>query len=128
MNEVHNRKYWARELLQTGIGIVLQGGVLLAAALVAVGAALYLSRHGLEQIDYQLFRGEPKELRTVSGIFDRASAMRGRGLIQLGLLVLIATPVLRVFTAALAFALEPDWLYVLISLAILAFLAASFIV
>jgi uncharacterized membrane protein len=44
-----------------------------------------------------------------------ALALRGRGIVQLGLLFLIATPVARVAFAAFGFAIERDWLYVGIS-------------
>jgi uncharacterized membrane protein len=46
-------------------------------------------------------------LRTLSGILADAAAFRGRGIIQLGLLLLIATPVARVAFSVVAYALEP---------------------
>jgi len=45
------------------------------------------------------------------------------GIIQLGLLLLIATPVARVVFSIVVFALQRDWLYVGITLAVLAVLA-----
>ena len=47
---------------------------------------------------------------------------RGRGLIQLGVLLLIATPVARVVFSAWAFARQRDWTYVLVTLFVLAVL------
>jgi len=46
-------------------------------------------------------------------------------LIQLGVLLLVATPVARVVFAVVGFALERDRLYVVVSVAVLAILAAS---
>jgi uncharacterized membrane protein len=61
----------------------------------------------------------------VEGILGQVRAWRGRGIIQLGLLLLIATPVARVAFSVVAFALERDRLYVGITLIVLAVLAFS---
>jgi uncharacterized membrane protein len=47
-------------------------------------------------------------------------------LVALGLLVLLATPFLRVAVSIVAFALERDWRYVGITALVLAILLASF--
>lgn len=47
--------------------------------------------------------------------------------ITLGLLLLIATPVMRVAVSVVAFAIEHDRLYVVITLVVLAILITSFI-
>jgi uncharacterized membrane protein len=47
--------------------------------------------------------------------------------IQLGILVLIATPVARVLFSMLGFALERDWMYVVITAIVLALLLYSLI-
>ena len=69
--------------------------------------------------------GEPSEYRTVSGIIRGAVSFRGRNIIQLGLLILIATPVARVAFSVIAFVLERDRLYVVITLIVLAVLLFS---
>ena len=51
-------------------------------------------------------------------------ALKGRGS-QLGILVLIATPVFRVLLSAFAFWMQRDWIYVAITLVVLAVLAFS---
>jgi len=51
--------------------------------------------------------------------------MHAHGIIQLGLLLLIATPVARVAFSVVAFAAERDWLYVAITLIVLAILIYS---
>jgi uncharacterized membrane protein len=56
------------------------------------------------------------------------SALRPVGLAQLGLLVLVATPVVRVGASVAAFALEGDRLYAAITLVVLAILLTSLFV
>jgi len=107
------------------MGGLLRTGVVLAAAIVLVGGVVYLTRHRVPVTDYRVFQGEPGDLRSVSGIFHEALEFHGRGLIQLGLLVLIATPVARVAFSFFAFLYERDWTYVLVTLFVLGLLVYS---
>lgn len=107
------------------MGGLLRSGVVLAAVIVFVGGVLFLSRHRLPVTNYRVFQGEPVELRTISGIFHEALALHGRGLIQLGLLVLIATPVVRVAFSFFAFLYERDWMYVFVTVLVLGLLVYS---
>ncbi|MBZ5669380.1 MAG: DUF1634 domain-containing protein [Acidobacteriia bacterium] len=116
---------WTDQRVETIIGNLLRAGVLLAAAVVALGGVIFLVRHGCTMPQYARFVGEPFELRTVSGIVRRAASFRGRNIIQLGLLLLIATPVARVAFSVVAFALERDRLYVGVTLIVLAVLLFS---
>lgn len=104
---------------------LLRTGVLLAAGLVFIGGVIFLVRHRFPATDYRVFHGEPQELRTISGILHEASHFQGRGLIQLGLLLLIATPVARVLFSVLAFLYERDWTYVAVTILVLALLSYS---
>jgi len=104
---------------------LLRTGVLLSAMFVLAGGALYLLRHATPVTDYHHFQGEPAEFRTVSGIFHEALAGHGRGLIQLGLLLLIATPIARVAFSLLAFLYRREWTYVLVTLVVLGILFYS---
>jgi uncharacterized membrane protein len=89
-----------------------------------VGGVIYLTRH-VRPSDYRVFEGEPENLRTISGIFSEAMALHGRGLIQLGLLVLIATPISRVTFSVLAFVYQRDRKYVVFTLIVLGLLLYS---
>jgi len=104
------------------VGNLLRAGVALSAAVVFVGGVIYLVRHGAETPNYHIFRGEPADLRALSGIVRDASALRGRGMIQLGLVLLIATPVARVAFLIYAFACQGDRLYAVIASIVLALL------
>lgn len=116
---------WSDERLARWIGNLLRVGVGTAAAVVLLGGVLYLARHGAETPSYRVFQGEPTQFRTVGGIFGAAHHLGGRGIIQLGLLLLIATPIARVAFAAVGFAMERDRTYVLVSLIVLATLLFS---
>jgi uncharacterized membrane protein len=74
-----------------------------------------------------VFRDEPSDLRSVGGILRRALALDGRGIIQLGLLLLIATPVARVAFSIFGFAEEHDRMYVVVASIVLLILAYSLI-
>jgi len=104
------------------LGKMLRCGVLLAALVVFVGGVWFLAEsHDVPQ-NYTTFRGEPVELRAVPQIVHQAIALRPLGLIQFGLLLLIATPVARVLFSVLGFGLERDWMYVVMTLLVLALL------
>jgi uncharacterized membrane protein len=118
-------KEWTDQYVEELIGTLLRVGVTLAAAVVLFGGTVYLVRHGLTAPQYHVFVGEPTDLRGLSGTVKDAFAFGGRGLIQLGLLLLIATPLARVAFSVAAFALQGDRLYVVVTLVVLAVLIYS---
>ena len=111
--------------LENLIAHLLRAGVLVAALVVIGGAAFYLGTHPGSRVDYHAFRGEPEELKTVHGIVQCAFSGQARCIMQLGLLLLIATPVARVIFSAIAFSMEGDRMYVLFTLIVLAVLLYS---
>jgi uncharacterized membrane protein len=113
--------------LERIIGRLLQTGVLLAAAAVAAGGTLYLVQHHSDRVDYRAFVPGSQDMRTLPGIVRSAAHFNGEALIQIGLLLLIATPVARVAMAIIGFALERDRLYTVVSLIVLLILAFSLI-
>jgi uncharacterized membrane protein len=104
------------------LGRMLRWGVLLAALVVFVGGVWFVAESYDVPQNYRTFRSEPAELRAVPEIVRQAIALRPLGLIQFGLLLLIATPVARVLFSVLGFVLERDWMYVVITLLVLALL------
>lgn len=107
------------------LGHVLRAGVVLSAAVVLAGAAIYLARHAGEIPQYHAFRGEPGNLRTILGIVGEAKSTSGRGVIQFGLLLLIATPIARVVFSVVGFIRQRDWMYVAITAIVLTLLLYS---
>jgi uncharacterized membrane protein len=107
------------------IGVMLRGGVILAAVVVLAGGSLYLSNFADVRPDYRMFRGEPGDLRFLHAIAADAAGRHAQGLIQLGLLILIATPVARVAFSVIAYISERDWLYTAITILVLGILLYS---
>ena len=107
------------------MGRVLQIGVAVAAVVVFIGGVVYLVHEGGERPDYGNFHDVVPWLKTASGTVQAAMDGHGRALIQLGVLLMIATPVMRVVFAVFAFAQERDWLYTGVSCLVLAILAYS---
>jgi uncharacterized membrane protein len=118
---------WTDQKIEVIIANLLRAGVTLAAGVVLAGGVVFLARHGLAPTRYHAFAGEPSDLRELKGIVRSAFSFHGRGIIQLGILFLIATPVARVAFSTVAFALERDWLYVGIACAVLAVLMYSLV-
>ena len=104
------------------ISAVLRGGVLLSAALIALGTAMYfwqaLTGHG--------GAGEGSFPHTLGATLAGVAAGSPAAVIVLGLLVLLATPLLRIIVSIAIFARQRDWLYVAITLLVLAILLFSF--
>jgi len=114
------------EGLEIAIGRMLQAGVLLAAAVVLVGGVLYLFHAPAgPRPDYSHFHGVAEHLRTPSGIWHGVVHGDAESVIQLGLLLLIATPVVRVMLAGVGFLMERDRLYFWVSAIVLAVLLYS---
>ena len=104
------------------MGRLLQVGVLLASATVLVGGASLLFAHAGARTDFRTFHGEPASLRHVRPLTSAIAHGDPAAIIQLGVLLLVATPIARVAFAAISFLRERDWLYVVVSLVVLAVL------
>jgi uncharacterized membrane protein len=107
------------------IGNLLRVAVILSAAFVLTGSVIYLMRHGFEMPEYSVFSGVPRNLRDLREIIDIAWQIRSVGIIQLGLLLLIATPVARVIFSVFAFMIQRDYMYALVTSIVLAVLILS---
>jgi uncharacterized membrane protein len=116
---------WSDQEIEAIIGDLLRAGVVFSGAIVLIGGVVFLSRQGHTTPNYGVFHGELSDLRSIGGIVRYALAGHGRGIIQLGLLFLIATPVARVVFSILAFAVQRDRLYVVVTLIVLAVLMFS---
>jgi uncharacterized membrane protein len=107
------------------MGVLLHSGVIMAASVVLAGGVWYLARFGMLIQNYRAFHGEPQELRSVAGILKGVAGLHPRSIIQLGLLLLIATPITRVAFSVLAFFARRDRTYVTITLVVLVVLLCS---
>ncbi len=104
---------------------LLRIGVLIAAAVTLTGGILFFIQHPDSDFTYRTFISEPARLRQVHIILKEAFAFRSRAVIQLGILLLIAVPVLRVLISLIGFAIEKNWVYILITGMVLAILLVS---
>jgi uncharacterized membrane protein len=107
------------ELIISG---VLRGGVLLSAGLIALGVILYYVHYFADGGH----AGAPEIPRTLGAVARGLRALDPVSVIALGLLVLLATPVVRVAVSIVAFALERDRTYVIITSLVLLILLISF--
>jgi len=104
----------------TIIGWVLQAGVILSAAVIAIGLLLMaLQPDTFAPAQLQQFP------HTFAQVATGVPALRPQAVIALGLLLLIATPVLRVAVSLVTFAVERDWRFVVITLLVLLILLFS---
>lgn len=109
------------------VSVLLRTGVLLSGLVVLAGGVYYVILHGGEPGDYHTFHGQPSIDRIVPQIVRGAIAFRARSIIQLGILMLIATPIARVAFSLAGFAVERDRAYVTITAIVLAILLYSLI-
>jgi uncharacterized membrane protein len=101
--------------IEKAIGLVLLVGVLASAAIVLFGGVVYIARHGAQVAQYQVFVGEPSDLRSLGGVLEDVGKFSGRGIIQLGLMLLVGIQIVRVLLAIVLFLLERDHTFVAIT-------------
>lgn len=111
------------ERMRVIVSWVLLAGVSLAAALIATGLLTSFLVGWQGSIVGQGTVTTP--IGSFGGLAEGLAALRPQAIAQLGLLVLVATPILRVATSLVAFALEHDRLYVVLTAMVLAILLAS---
>ena len=111
------------ERFRVWVSTVLVAGVTISAALVAVGfvGGLAIGWTG-SLIGAAPYPADPTDF---SGVLAGLGQLRPIAIAQAGLLVLVATPVVRVGVSLMAFALERDRLYAAITTAVLGLLLVS---
>lgn len=112
--------------LEIVIGQLLRYGVLISSIVVAAGGVVYLYRHGTGHPLYGQFKGEPSKMRELRPLWQAVLRGEGRPLIQLGLLILVATPIARILFSVFGYLLEKDYLYVVITLVVLGVILWNF--
>ncbi|MHB8631576.1 MAG: DUF1634 domain-containing protein [Candidatus Limnocylindria bacterium] len=113
------------------IAFLLIGGVALSAAILLVGLALFLvtgrtGYHDTVTVAALTAPGARAGLpHSIGGVLRGALELRPFAIIELGALVLIATPVVRVAASILLFAAQRDYLFVAVTVMVLGLLLAS---
>jgi uncharacterized membrane protein len=105
------------------IGRTLRIGVLTSAALIVLGLVLFFATDkGPQTVDEALGKtGEIAQVRP-STIIDGLRDTSPESYIQLGILVLILTPIIRVAMTAWLFARQRDWTFVTLAAIVLCIL------
>lgn len=111
--------------MQAAIGWVLRIGVIVSITVVLFGGAIFLYRHGRSVADYSVFKGIPPFVQHAKSLVAGALALKGQAIIQIGIILLIATPIVRVICSAIGFVIEKDYLYVGVSILVLLIIFAS---
>jgi len=115
--------------LELIMGKLLRYGVIISCIITGFGGIIYILQHQGVVPDYAptttAFEGTPEYLRQLSTILPRVIAFEGAAIIQLGVIVLVATPILRVVFSLFAFLYEKDYLYVVITSIVLAVIVVN---
>jgi uncharacterized membrane protein len=126
MKKVITKSFLADTDIEKLIGLQLRYGVVIASIIVLVGGIAYLYQHGQGAIPpYHTFVGESAGFTTFSQIMNGVFTGQSKGVVQLGVMVLIATPILRIAFSLVGFILERDRLYIIITAIVLSVMLFS---
>ncbi|WP_293888921.1 MULTISPECIES: DUF1634 domain-containing protein [unclassified Sphingobacterium] len=126
MKHVFSKHYWGDKDISLLVGQILRTGVVIASSILVLGGILYLIVHGQETVpNYRDFVGEENANTTITGIITGAFSRNVPQVIQLGVLLLICTPIVRVIGSLFGFVIEKDKLYIIITLIVLAVIIGS---
>jgi uncharacterized membrane protein len=125
----HDARVRRAELIISG---VLRLGVAASMTVILMGMLLSFLHH-------RQYVSSPAELQRLThpgdavpqslpGVIDGIKHLRGQSIVSAGLLLLILTPVIRVATSILAFAVQRDRTYVIITSMVLLLLLLSFVI
>ena len=119
-----SKKFWEERDVELYIGKLLRYGVILSSLITITGG---VSQHPDQELNFKTFVGAPNYLRELSTLLPAVLKLDGLAIIQLGVAVLIATPVLRVAFSIIAFAIEKDRMYIVITCIVLAIILSNMI-
>lgn len=98
------------------IGNTLRIGVFTACLIALIGGIWYLVTSSDSTLpDYSEFHKGDISYTTFEGIFKSVLSFSAAGWVQLGVIVLMLTPVMRVVLSLVDFSIQRDWLYVVIT-------------
>ena len=119
-------------IIESAISTILRVGVAISITIIAIGVAMTFAHHH----DYfssrpalgTLIDARANYTASLSSVNEGVLEGRGQSVVMIGILVLIATPVIRVATSIALFAAERDGVYVAITSVVLALLILSFVI
>lgn len=134
MKNIFSKNFWDARDVELYIGKLLRYGVMLSCIITLIGGVLYFYQNQSADMEIKYAPvgghadfGTALELREFSSIWKGVLDLNGAAIIQLGVIVLIATPILRVTFSVFAFLIEKDYMYVVITLIVLFIILANMI-
>ncbi len=119
------------ETLQNLLARVMVIGVIIAAAVLVIGLAIYLPVYGDRPEGDKVFTGEPSYLRTLTPLLEHVVDAHEVGhrhaILQFGILLLLLNPLVRVAFAGIGFAIQRNTLYIVVSTIVFAALVFGFL-
>ncbi len=119
-------KYYLNDReIQIIVATLLRIGVIVSVLFVLVGGVVYLYQQQGQQVALGTFRPELNPYTSIRGIVEGLRVLEGLAIVQLGVVLLIFTPIARIVFSIFGFLIEKDWLYVFIGFLILCIISAS---
>jgi uncharacterized membrane protein len=126
MKKYLSKHYWRQVDMEQVIGLMLRWGVIASAIVTSVGGILYLVQAGGKPRPVlHHFTGEAHSERNIGDIFQNAVKGQSTAIIEIGILILIATPIARVIFSIFAFLVEKDYLYTVFTVIVLGIILYS---
>jgi uncharacterized membrane protein len=126
MKNIISKKTAADQDIERLIGLQLRFGVIIASLIVLTGGLIYLKQFGALAVPhYHSFIGTKAGYTSLGEIFKGVYTANAKGVIELGVVALIITPILRIAFSLVGFIIEKDKLYIWITLTVLAIMMAS---
>lgn len=113
--------------MEVRLSKLLTLGTSISAAVVLLGITMYLWNHSGDRLDFTKFRLHAGELNAPGTILSKAFALDAGAIMQLGVLLLVLTPVARVAFTLVMFLIRRDWLYVAVAAIVLVVLSLGLV-
>ena len=109
------------------LSYILLSGLTISLLFITIGTILFFLKNDHQPINQMMYSSNPNHLNTIYRILDHARQWDALAIIQLGILILIITPLMRVLTCLWIFLIEKDYLYIFLACIVLSILLYSVI-
>lgn len=82
-------------VIEKNLGALLRIGTLISSLIVLIGGLMYLAQHGNDPVPFELLQQAPIT-SSIKNVWLEAFSFTPLGIVQLGLLILVGTQILRV--------------------------------
>lgn len=100
-------------------------GLFLSLLAICAGGLVFLWNHSQEIVNDSLFQEKTVDATKIEKIFEMDVSDRSIAAMLIGIIILMLTPLIRVLSCAILFAVERDLIYVVLSAVVLAVLLFS---